>query len=144
MDMVWGTTILVIGMIAWGGQLLAAMSHDVAARFGLVESSTDIDPAFDADIRAEAPWDALTNWTLPLAGLLLLFEESNWAYLGLIGGSIYLYFGGRGIAQRVSMRNAGIPIGSKSTVRTAMAALAIWMLAGAVTIALAAGDLQAK
>jgi len=143
MDTAWGLTILVLGLLAWGGQTLTALSRPTAIRFGLTEPPSDIDPAFDADVRGEAPWDLLTLWTLPLAGLLLVLDEPNWAFLGIAGGAIYLYFGGRGIAQRMAMGRSGIPVGSVSSVRTATGALAIWATAGLVTIVIAAGDLSA-
>lgn len=130
-----------LGLLAWGGQVLTVFSRSMAVRLGLAESPSVIDPAFDADVRGEAPWDLLTLWTLPLAGLLLLFDEPNWAYLGMAGGAIYFYFGGRGIAQRLTMGRSGIPVGSAGAVRTAIIALAIWAAAGLVTVALAAGDL---
>lgn len=141
MDTAWGLTILVLGLLAWGGQTLSALSRPTAVRLGLTEPPSAIDPAFDADVRGEAPWDLLTLWTLPLAGLLLVLDQPSWAYLGMVGGAIYLYFGGRGISQRLTMGQSGIPIGSVNTVRTAIAALAIWGTAGLVTIVIAAGDL---
>lgn len=141
MDTAWGVVIVVLGLLAWSGQLVTALSRPTAVRLGLAEAPAEIDPAFDADVRGEAAWDVLTLWTLPLGGLLLVLEEPSWAYFGAAGGGIYLYFGGRGIAQRLAMLRAGIGVGAPGTVRTAMAALAVWAVAGVITIFLAAGDL---
>jgi hypothetical protein len=80
---------------------------------------------------------------LPLAGLLLLLDEPSWAYFGLLGGATYLYFGGRGIGQRLTIQASGMRVGDPSTVRTAIAGLAIWAAVGAITIALAVDRLQA-
>lgn len=143
MDTAWGIVILVLGLLAWGGQALSALSRPAAVRLGLSEAPSAIDPAFDADVRGEAAWDLLTLWTLPLAGLLLVLGEPNWAYLGMVGGGMYLYFGGRGIAQRLTMARGGIPIGQPIAVRAAIVALAIWAVAGLVTVLVAAGDLAA-
>jgi uncharacterized membrane protein len=112
-------------------------------RCGLSEAEADVEPVYWADIRAEAPWDALTTWTLPVAGLLLLLGFSAWAHFGLVGGGVYVYFGGRGILQRLAMTQRGMRVGSKQNVRLAYLFLGVWALAGLVTIALAASDLRA-
>lgn len=142
MELAWGVVMVVTGLVGWGGQLLSATLPSLAVRLGVMEAEDQVDAAFCADVRSEARWDALTTWTLPLAGLLLLLDEPNWAYLGLVGGATYLYFGGRGIGQRLTIQAAGMRVGAPSTVRAAIAALAIWAVVGAVTIALAVDRLQ--
>ncbi len=142
METGWAVVMVVAGLVGWGGQVLSALLPSVAVRLGVMEAEDEVDSALHADIRAEARWDALTTWTLPLAGLLLLLDEPNWAYLGMVGGATYLYFGGRGIGQRLTIQASGMRVGEPSTVRTAIVALAIWAAVGAVTIVLAADRLQ--
>jgi len=79
--------------MGWAGQQLAVAGH--TPRAGLSEAEADVEPVFWADVRGEAAWDALMAFTLPAAGLLLLLDAASWAYFGLVGGRIYLYFEGR-------------------------------------------------
>ena len=73
-----------------------------------------------------------------------MLDEASWAYFGLVGGGMYLYFAGRGIALRVSMQRRGVRVGTPETLRTAYVASAIWGGVTLVTIALAVADLRAS
>ena len=73
-----------------------------------ITNEYDVDPAFYADARGEAKWDSLTLWTLPVAGILIMFNSSLWVYFGLVGGSMYLYFAGRAIFTRLELK-LGMP-----------------------------------
>ena len=114
-----------------------------AVEFVELEAEEDVEPVYWVDVRAEAPWDALTTWTLPVAGLLLVLDVSAWAYFGLVGGGMYVYFGGRGIFQRFAMTRRGMRVGSEQNIRIAYLFLGTWALAGLLTIALATSDLRA-
>ncbi len=94
-----------------------------------------------ADIRGEALWDFLTLWTLVGAGVLLLLDHQAWPYFGLVGGSIYLYFGGRGILTRVEMQRSGFRVGDPRSVQLGLVMLAVWGGVGVITIVAAAGSL---
>jgi hypothetical protein len=133
--------VLLLSLLAWIGQVVSATSPKLAVRWGLTEPESDVDAAFYADVRAECAWDALTLWTLTAAAILLLLSAQAWRPFGLIGGGMYLYFAGRGIAQRLTMRRRGIAVGKPSTVKSAYVLLALWGLAGAATIALASHPL---
>ncbi|MCP4966206.1 MAG: hypothetical protein GY926_13355 [bacterium] len=67
-----------------------------------MEAEDDVEPTFWADIRAEALWDAMTLWVMAAAGVLLIADAAAWPYFGLVGGGMYLYFGGRGISAHLS------------------------------------------
>lgn len=136
--MLWGALLIVVGGFAWLGQLISAVNPRLAARFDLAETESEVDPAFYADARGEAIWDSLSLWTLPVAGFLLILDSSAWPYFGLIGGAIFIYFAGRGIVARMSMRRKGISIGRQSTVSQALVALSVWGLLGVVTLVAAA------
>ena len=133
----WSITVIVVGAIAWLGQTISALSPPLAARLGVAESESDVDPVFWADVRSEAVWDAATLWTLPVSGVLFLVGQAGWTSLALIGGGIFLYFSGRGIAQRIAMGRRGIRLGKPEMVGFFYAALIVWGLAGVASIAMA-------
>ncbi len=101
----------------------------------------DVDPTFDADGRAEAYWDTVTLWTLPLAGLLLLLDNPLWVYFGLVGSGMYLYFAGRGIMARRIMQQRGIRVGKPESLRVAYVFLSLWGLIALGTIFMAVAAL---
>ena len=133
MTIVLGVSVLVLSLLGWGGQVISAIAPQAAARWGLTESETEVDPVFHADSRAECIWDSLSLWTLPLAAVLLLLDEHIWTIPGFIGGGMYVYFAGRGIAARLIMLRRGIKIGEPATVKTAFVFLTLWGAAGAAT-----------
>ena len=141
MDLIWGVAIIALGLLAWVGQAISWLAPATAARLNLADAEGSVDDVFWADGRGEALWDAFTLWTLPLAGLLLLANHEAWTWLGLVGGGMYAYFSGRGILARLELRRRGYGIGDPSSVRVGLSALAIWGLAGVVTIAAAIVEL---
>ena len=141
MDIAWGVVILVLGLLAWGGQVLAWLAPRRAARLGLVEAEASVEPVLWADIQGEALWDSLSLWTLAAAGLLLVIGEPAWAYLGLIGGGMYVYFGGRGILTRLALMRGGFRVGNPSSVRLGLVMLGVWGVAGAITALASVGAL---
>ncbi len=141
MDLLWGIAIVALGLLAWGGQALSWFSPGAAERLSLVESEGAVEDVYWADIRGEALWDLVVLWTLPVAGLLLLAGHQAWAPLGLIGGGMYVYFGGRGIASRLELRRRGFRIGEPSNVRLGLAMLGVWAGAGLITIGAAIAEL---
>lgn len=141
MNLIWGLILIILTLLGWLGQVVTLFSHPLAARLGVAEPESDVDPAFFADVRGEAAWDALVLWTLPLAGVLLVLDNAAWAYFGLVGGGMYLYFAGRGVAARLVMQRRGIRIGEPETLKTVYAALVLWGLAAAITIVMAVAEL---
>ncbi len=139
MNVAWGVVIVVTSTLAWGGQVLAWLAPDLAGRLGLADVASEVDRTFWLDARGEAVWDALVLWTMPVAGLLLMADHEWWPYLALVGGGSYLYFAGRGIAVRVTMRRHSIPIGNAAT---ALVALAIWGTVALVTIGAAITSME--
>ena len=138
MAVVWGLIILGLSLLAWLGQVISWWRPEVAVRLTLREASADVEPVYDRDIQGEAMWDALILWTLPLAGLLLVFDQPVWAVFGLVGGGIYLYFAGRGIATRRLMQRDGLRIGAPVSVRIGYVFLVVWGAMAAVTLVAAA------
>jgi hypothetical protein len=141
MAVIWGGFLVVIGLFCWLGQALSAFAPMLAAKLGLTEAESDVDPAFYADARGEALWDTLVLWTLPVAGLLLVLNSAVWAYFGLVGGGMYLYFSGRLITAYRTMQRRGIRIGKPKDMMVKYVFLTLWGLAAAVTIIIAVAAL---
>ncbi len=141
MTVVFGCVVFLVSALAWVGQALVVAAPRLAVRMGLVEPESDVDPVFGADVSAEAIWDALSLWILPVAAILLVVGAPSWPIFGLVGGGMFLYFAGRGIAQRVVMQRRGIRVGKPATRRVACLFLALWGAIGVATIGLASATL---
>ncbi len=76
-----------------------------------------------------------------VAGILLIIDEPAWAYFGLVGGGMYVYFAGRGIFTRLAMQRRGLKIGAPANVRLGLVFLAVWGVMGLITIVAAASAL---
>ncbi len=137
MNIVWGIFLTLLGLIGWCGQVITMLSPKLAAKLGVAESESEVDPAFAADFRAEATWDSFILWILPVAGILLALNNPFWVYFGLVGGSIYLYFSGRGIMQRIFMSRKNIKIGTPANLKTAYIFCGLWGISGLITIIMA-------
>jgi hypothetical protein len=134
MQIFWGIALVASSLLCWAGQTIVCFAPTTGARLGLSEMEADVEPTFWADVRGEALWDFLTLWTLLAAGVLLIIDHPAWAYLGLVGGGMYVYFAGRGILTRVVMLRRGLRIGTLKGVKVALAFLSIWGVTGLITI----------
>lgn len=143
MNMVWGITLFIVAAIGYFGQAISAFWPETATKLGLTEAEADVDPTFYADGRGEAYWDTAILWTLPVAALLLMLNRPAWAYFGLVGGGMYLYFAGRGIVVRRVMQRRGIPIGRPEALRVAYTFLTLWGIVAAITVIMAVAALSA-
>lgn len=141
MLVIWGLVIIVLSLLAWGGQTVSWLAPERAVRWGLMEAEPDVEPTYWADIRGEAAWDALSLWPMPVAGILMILNNAAWAYFGLAGGAVFVYFAGRGIFTRLEMRRRECRIGTTASVNVGMTFLAIWGAMGAVTIVAAVIEL---
>lgn len=142
MNVIWGIVVVALSLLAWAGQTLAWFAPSTATRWQVMEAEDDVEPLFWADIRAEALWDAMTLWVMAAAGLLLIADAAAWPYFGLVGGGMYLYFGGRGISARVTMTGRGFRIGAPQSVRTGIIFLAVWTAMALITIVAAIAALE--
>ena len=142
MNLIWGAILVIFTLVlGWLAQVINAFSPALAAQLGFNEPESDVDPTFFIDTRGEAIWDAMIVWTLPVAGILLILNSHWWAYFGLVGGGIYLYFAGRGIVVRILMQRRGIRIGKLGTLKLAYAFLILWGLIAVITIIMAVAAL---
>jgi hypothetical protein len=143
MNVLWGVVVVVLSLLCWGGQTVSALAPATAVRLRLTEAEQEVEPAFWADARGEAAWDVWTLWTMVVAGVLLILDVAAWAYFGLAGGGMYLYFSGRGIFARMAMQRRGLRIGAEADVRLGYAFLAIWAVMALITIVAAVAALPA-
>ena len=141
MNLIWGSILIIFTLSGWLAQVINAYSAELAAKWGLSEPESDVDATYFVDGRGEAVWDAMSIWTLPVAGVLLILNNPSWAYFGLVGGGMYLYFAGRGIVVRVFMNRRGIRTGNPGTVKLAYAFFIASGLIGVTTIIMAAAAL---
>lgn len=134
MNVLWGVIVTLLSLLAWGGQVVSWLSPETAVSWKVMEAEDDVEPVFWADVRGEATWDAFTLWTMVVAGVLLSIGSDTWPYFGLVGGGMYLYFGGRGIMSRAAMLRQGLRIGAPDNVRLGFAFSAIWAVMALITI----------
>lgn len=138
MDFFWGVVLIIFTLlVCWLGQTVSAVSPKLAVKLGLTELESEVDQAFYVDVRGEAVWDTIILWTLPIAGILLILNNAVWAYFGLVGGGMYLYFAGRGIVVRLAMQHRRIRIGAPGSLKIAYSFLTIWGLIAVITIIMA-------
>ena len=142
MNVLWGVVVTLLSLLAWGGQAISWLSPASAVRWNLADAEEDVEPAFWADGKGEAVWDTLTMWTMVVAGVLLIVDTSSWAYFGLAGGGIYLYFGGRIVFTRVAMQRQGLRIGTPQNIRIAYIFGVLWATMGLITVLAAVASLE--
>jgi hypothetical protein len=137
MGILWGLIVIALSLLCWGGQVISWFAAATAVRLTLMEAEDTVEPTYFADVRGEALWDTLTLWTMLAAGVLLIVDNPAWAYFGLVGGGMYVYFAGRGIATRRAMQQRGYRIGVAQNVKLAYLLLAVWGVMGCITTAAA-------
>jgi len=126
--------ITIISLIAWVGQMISGLAPKLAAKLGVMEPESEVDPVFFTDARGEAIWDVMTLWTLPLACILFLLSNPLWVYFGLVGGGMYVYIWGRISLVRFMMQKKGMRIGTKKDVKAAYILAFLWGLSGIIMI----------
>jgi hypothetical protein len=134
MGTLWGVVVFALSLLCWGGQAISWFAPETAVRLTLMEAKDSVEPTYFADVRGEALWDTLTLWTMLVAGVLLIVDNPAWAYFGLVGGGMYVYFAGRGIVTRRAMQQRGHRIGAAQNVKVGYAFLSIWGVVGLITI----------
>ncbi len=133
----WGIVVTALSLLCWGGQAIVWLAPATGVRLSLSEAEADVEPTYWADIRGEAAWDFFTLWTLVVAGVLLIIDNPAWAFFGLVGGGMYVYFAGRGISTRATMQRRGFRVGSPASLKLGYTLLVIWGLMGLMVIAAA-------
>ena len=141
MNLIWGIILVSVTLKCWIGQIIIALSPKVAVKIMITEPESNVDPTFFAGFRGEAIWGALSLWTLPVAGILLIINNALWTYFGLVGGGMYLYFVGRGITSRLIMQRHNINIGKSKILKLNYLLLTLWGIIAVITIIMAVATL---
>ena len=141
MGVLWGVIVIALSLLCWGGQALSWFAPETAVRLTLMEAEDTVEPVYFADVRGEALWDTLSLWTMLVAGALLVVDNPAWAYFGLAGGGLYVYFAGRGIFTRREMQRRGYRVGAAQNVKVGYLFLSVWGLMALITIAAAVAAL---
>ena len=134
MEILWGIVVVVLSLLCWGGQTTALFAPVAAVKLNMMEAEDQVEPTYWADIRGEAAWDFLSLWPMVVTGALLILDNPAWAYFGLAGGGMYLYFAGRGIFTRVAMQRRGFRVGNPANVKLGYAFLTLWGVMALTTI----------
>ena len=137
MYLIWGIILISVTLKVWIGQIIISFSPKIAEKVNIIEPETYMDKTFFLDMRGSAVWDAISLWTLPFAGILLIINNSLWTYFGLVGGGMYIYFVGHTIASHLTMQHHGINIGRAKKLRVKNMILILWGLIAIVTIIMA-------
>jgi hypothetical protein len=130
-----GIVCILFGALGWIGQIISGINYELAQKLGLQEKSEGTDPLFRLTERNAARWDSVVLWTLIVAGILMLLNSAWWPPIALVAGGIYLDAAGREAVKCWSLKQSGVRTGSPAAIKiqviffTAMAAIALWLLA---------------
>lgn len=123
--------------VFWLGQVLCVVAPEMAQRLSLMEPAAHTDRAVWEGERADAIWDSLGNWVLPLAGMLMILQSPWWPHVALIGGGMNVYTAGQVTTRRLWLPRAGIAAGSAEYVRVARLAALFWGVLALMTLVFA-------
>ncbi len=93
--MLWGILLTSATLKCWIAQIITAFSPKLAFQLNVLAKGLSKEEIHQR--KRQALWDSLSLWILPVAGILLIFQNKNWYLPGLLGSGMYLYFSGRGI-----------------------------------------------
>lgn len=84
-----GIVVIVAGLIVWVGQTLSFIANDIATKLGVNSPEEEMDQSlYIIETKANGLSDILLAWTLPLSGLLMIFNHKAWPFFALIGSGI--------------------------------------------------------
>ena len=141
MNLIWGIILVSVTLKCWIGQIIIVLSPKVAEKIKIIEPESNLDQTYLADMRGAAIWDAISLWTLPFAGILLILNNTLWTYFGLVGGGMYLYFVGRTITSNLTLQRNEINIGRSKKLKIKYIILTLWGIISLVTIIMAVLEL---
>lgn len=133
-----GIVCLLFGLLGTVGQLISTVNFPLAQRLGLQEADEHTDALYRHAEHNTARWDIVVNWTLPLAGALMVFGHAWAPYVALVAGGIHLDTGGREIVKVWALRAHSVSIGTHKESKMTIGFLVAISVVGAWTIATAA------
>lgn len=128
---------LLLGLLAFGGQLLSVLHRKLAEKIGLADRSADCDPFFITYEKGIALADIVVNWSLPLGCLLFFLHQPEWVYFALAGGGYYTYSFGLISFPRILLKKENAHVGKNITLQTTHIFALLWGLSGLSMIILA-------
>jgi len=137
MNLIWGIILVSVTLKCWIGQIIIAFSPKVAVKIRIIENESDVNQTFFSEKRGKAIWDAISLWTLPFTGILLILNNSLWIYFAFIGGCIYLYFVGCEFTSQLKMQRNGIHFRITKKLKLKYMILILWGLMAIITIMMA-------
>jgi hypothetical protein len=140
--LLWGIIVVTLSLLAWGSEFITWVAPRAGARFHFTASDDTDEPSYWIDFRGEAPFASVTLWTMVVAGILMILDVDEWAYFGLVGGGMYIYFAGGAIFTRIAARRAGVSPGGLPSQKMRYTLLVLWAVMGLITIAAAVASLQ--
>ncbi len=129
-----GIVALLLGALVVVGQFISTVDFQLAQRLGLQEKDEATEPLFRHLELNTARWDLLVLWTLPLAGVLMVAENSWWPWVALIAGGILVDTAGREAAKGLGLRAEGVRIGAPNEVRVYFGFFALMAAVGLALI----------
>lgn len=112
-----GWLLIIFPGILFIGQIISSVNFPLAQRIGLQEDPKETDTLLQRAEKYVAYWDLVTMGWLPLAGILMVMNNSAWPLVAFFGGAIYFDTAGREAAKILSFKHEGIRIGSKKQQR---------------------------
>ncbi len=125
-----GWTLFLLGGLLYFAQVISSIDFKLAQRLGVQEDPGETDAVVQTAERFTAYWDLVTLGWLPLAGLLMIIDNSWWQISALVGGAIYFDASGREAVKIVSLRKEGFRLGTKQQQRAFFASYIVMAFIG--------------
>ena len=113
MQQLLGWILIVFPGILYVGQIISSINFPLAQKLGLQENPEQADSILQRAEQYAAYWDLVTLGWLPLAGILMVVDNSAWPLFAFFGGAIYLDTAGREAAKTLCFKHEGIRIGAR-------------------------------
>ena len=123
-----------VALLLYVGQVISVANFGLAQRLELQESPEHTDPIFNYLELWTARWDLWVLWTLPAAGILMLFDHWLWPYAAIIGGGAFVDAGGHEAVKIFGLKEQGVQIGSQREFLIATAAYIYLIATGCLSI----------
>lgn len=137
-----GIAWITVGTLLYAGQLVSVVNFPLAQRLGLQESLEAADPLSSRLELMTAHWDIALLWIPPVAGLLLLLDNSWWPPAYLVAGGVYMDTGGREWAKIHGLAAQGVPIGSARETLVMKVTYGFFIVTGLAGVAVAVAGLM--
>jgi hypothetical protein len=130
-----GLVCVVFGLVGFVGQLISTVNFGLSQRLGLQEADDETDPLYRRLELNTARWDLFVLWTLPAAGVLMLFDHVWWPYLAIVAGSVHMDTAGREAVKVLGLSKHGVRIGTTKEKRLCFSYFGLMLLIGVWCVA---------